>query len=137
MNDHLDNNIIEDVNIIENNDVNNPYYSDYPEHGIPEIDITDPEYANCIINNARVDFGNNRIVQEHIKIVQYDENLRIVVVELYVNGFEYIIPDYIFQNGRMQIRWGNPDHTFIDDLVLGFDRERNTVYFMVDKRMTY
>ena len=89
MNDHLDNNIIEDVNIIENNDVNNPYYSDYPEHGFPEIDITDPEYANCIINNARVDFGNNRIVQEHIKIVQYDENLRIVAVELYINGFEY------------------------------------------------
>jgi hypothetical protein len=44
--------------------------------------------------------------------------LRIVAVELYVNGFEYIIPDYIFQNGRMQIRWANPDHTFIDDLVV-------------------
>jgi hypothetical protein len=41
MNEHLDNNIIVDVNIIEN--MNNPYYSDYPEHGIPEIDITDPE----------------------------------------------------------------------------------------------
>jgi hypothetical protein len=67
MNDHLDNNIIEDVNIIENNDVNNPYYSDYPEHGIPEIDITDPEYANCITNNARVDFGNNRIDKNILK----------------------------------------------------------------------
>ena len=54
MNEHLDNNIIVDVNIIEN--MNNPYYSDYPEHGIPEIDITTPEYANCIINNARVDY---------------------------------------------------------------------------------
>ena len=60
--------------------------------------------------------------------------MRIVAVELYVNGFEYIIPDYIFQNGRTQILWANPDHTFIDDLVLGFNHERNTVYFMVDKK---
>lgn len=120
------------------NNVDETENNSYPEHGIPLIDITDPKYADCIINNARVDFGNNRIVQEHIKIVQYDKNARIIAVGLYCNGFEYILPDYIVENGRAQIRWGNPDHTFIDDLVLGCDKnEKNVIYFEVDERMTY
>lgn len=101
---------------------------------IQTIDIRD--YPNHIINNARVDFGNNRIVQNHIKIVQYDRRLRIIAVELFVNGFEYILSPAIRESGNMQIRWGNPDRTFFIDNVMGCNAEGNTIYFEVNEQMT-
>ena len=110
--------------------------SDYPDRGIPIINIDSEEYSKYIINKARVDFGNNRIVQQHVKIVQYDSTLRMVAVDLYVNGFEYNIPSSIVNNGRMYVRWGKPDHTFYNAYVAGINSEANVAYFEINEQMT-
>ncbi len=95
------------------------------------IDIYTPS-ADSLIHKTEVDFSK-RMVQHQVNVVQYDKNLPIVEVKLYLNGDRYILPE----NSTVSVRWSKKDRTFTYKDVLGCSSERDTVYFDVDEQMTY
>jgi len=67
-------------------------------------------------------------------VVQYDKQLPIVAVELYLSGNLYTLPATM----DVKIRFGEKkDKTFIYKNVLGCNEARTIVYFDVDEQMSY
>lgn len=84
-----------------------------------------------IVYSAAVDFGT-RTCSKEVHIVQYDNSLPIVAVKLYSSGGYYVLPSGYEAN----LRFGKKDKTFIYKPVLGCDKTRTTVYFVVDEQMS-
>ena len=85
-----------------------------------------------VVHSTKVDFVK-RIIQNPINVVQYDKSLPIIEVELFSNGYSYVLPS----NADMNIRFGKKDHTFVIKPVLGCDADRKKVYFEFDEQMSY
>lgn len=88
--------------------------------------------SSQVIHETKVDFCK-RTVEKAIHVVQYDKSLPILAVSLYMNGEVYSLPD----SCMIKIRWGKPDHTFIYKEALGYNSDKNVVYFDIDEQMTY
>ena len=84
-----------------------------------------------IVYSAAVDFGT-RTCSKEVHIVQYDNSLPIVAVKLYSSGGYYALPAGYEAN----LRFSKKDKTFIYKPVLGCDKNRTTVYFVVDEQMS-
>ena len=84
-----------------------------------------------IVYSAAVDFGT-RTCSKEVHIVQYDNSLPIVAVKLYSSGGYYALPSGYEAN----LRFSKKDKTFIYKPVLGCDKNRTTVYFVVDEQMS-
>jgi len=85
-----------------------------------------------IIHNTSVDFSIRRI-EKPVHIVQYDKQLPIIAVSLYLNGKKYALD----LNMEAKVRWSKQDGTYIYKYVLGCNQERNIVYFEIDDQMSY
>lgn len=88
--------------------------------------------SSLILHETKVDFIKRDIV-EYVHVVQYDKNLSLLAIELYMDGEVYTLPPDSF----VKIRWGKEDHTFVYKDALGCNEERNIVYFEVDQQMSY
>ena len=87
---------------------------------------------NKILHKTSVDFAS-REIKKPIHLVQYDKELPIIEVSLYLNKEPYVIPD----DFDVKMRWNKNDRTFSYKNVLGCDVTRTKVYFDVDEQMTY
>jgi hypothetical protein len=85
-----------------------------------------------IVHYSSVDFSY-RIIDRPIHIVQYDKEIPIIAVSLYLNGRPYVLN----QDMEVKIRWSKPDRTFIYKNILGCNQPRNIVYFEVDEQMSF
>ena len=95
------------------------------------IDIYMPD-SNKIVHETKVDFSY-RSVQKPIHVVQYDKQLPIIAVTLYVSGKLYTLP----ANFDVNVKFSKRDKTFIYKPVLGCNADRTVVYFEIDEQMTF
>ena len=63
--------------------------------------------ADKLLHKTEVDFAQ-RMVQRIVNVVQYDKQLPVVEVRLFLNGEPYILPLEI----SAQLRWTKKDKTF-------------------------
>lgn len=87
--------------------------------------------SNKIVHETKVDFSY-RSAHRSIRIVQYDKQLPIIAVSLYVSGKPYVIPAEFDVN----VKFGKRDKTFVYKPVLGCNADRTVVYFEMDQQMT-
>lgn len=92
------------------------------------IDLS--SFPDAIIQETTADFLKQTDYKA-LRIVQYDNNLRIIAVSLFKNGVPYSIPN----DAVMYIRWGKKDHTYVRNLVLGCNEDRNVIYFKITRNM--
>ena len=90
---------------------------------------TETEYD--IIHEINVDFILRPVPRE-IHIVQYDKTLPIVKVNLFNNGQKYLLPN----DATVNVRFGWPGKIEVNKPILGWNEDRNIVYFAVDENMT-
>ena len=84
-----------------------------------------------VIHYTYADMSSRNIVRP-IHLVQYDDGVPIIAVKLYNDGLEYFIPE----NAEVNIRCRKSDGKFVYNPTLGWDSNRQTVYFEVTKQMT-
>lgn len=88
--------------------------------------------SSSILHETKADFVQRDIV-EYVHVVQYDKNLPLLAVDLFMDGEPYILPNDSF----IKIRWGKKDHTFVYKDALGCNPERTRVYVAIDEQMSY
>ena len=89
------------------------------------------EKENDIIHETNVDF-TLRPCSDEIHLVQYDKSLPIIKVNLFKDGFKYIISSI----DNVNVRLGKLDKTFVYKSVLGINSLGTAVYFEIDEQMT-
>lgn len=85
-----------------------------------------------ILQNTSVDFGGLRSVAEQIHLVQYDRELPIVAVQLFIEGKRLEVSS----SDTVKVRWKNPDGTVVYKDVLGYGVDPSIVYFNLNASMT-
>ena len=88
--------------------------------------------SSRLVHETKVDFSY-RSVNRTIHVVQYDKQLPIIAVTLYVSGKLYTLP----ANFDVNVKFGKRDNTFVYKPVLGCNANRSVVYFEMDEQMTF
>lgn len=88
--------------------------------------------SSLIVHETKADFVKRDII-ECVNIVQYDENLPVLAIKLFMDGETYTLPS----EASVSLRWGKPDRTFIIKNVLGRNYDGNIVYVQIDEQMSY
>ena len=86
-----------------------------------------------IVHVTKVDFSR-RHTQEPLYLVQYDREIPVIQVHLYLNGNVYSIP--AGETVDVKVRWGKDDSHFVHKDILGSNEARTIVYIGVDLEMT-
>lgn len=98
---------------------------------LPIIDIS--EYSDRVMHETIVNFGDKRIVDKEVHIMQYDRNMPIIAAKMYKDGSPFKLPESVTS---AKVRWGNKDHTFVIIDVLGISQDGLTIYFEIVRNMT-
>lgn len=87
-----------------------------------------------IVHQTMVDFSH-RTIEKPINLVQYDAEIPVIAVSLYLKGHPYTIP-VSDTNITIKVRWGKKGNSYVYKDILGCNAERNVVYFGIDTDMS-
>lgn len=109
------------------------------------LDIFDPMSIQLIYHYTSIDFAK-RIVTDPIHITQYEGGVAVIAVTMFNNGVKYSLPNLDDTDEESSgngleaydatVIWKNKKQQTGHCEIIGVNKEKDTIYFFVDRSMT-